>query len=96
MLVDNEKPGIPDMIFETIIASPMDCRKELYANIVLTGGSTMFPGYPTRVLKDLRTRFKRDIMKGEDYESGIKINGRNLTFLNLCQKFKKICFFSSN
>jgi actin-related protein 2 len=74
MLVDVESPGIPEMIFETIIASPMDCRAQLYNNIVLSGGSTMFPGYPTRVTKDLWDIFKQRIMKGEDYEHNIKIN----------------------
>ena len=74
MLIDVESPGIPDMIFNTIVKSPLDCRKELYNNIVLSGGSTMFPGYPTRITKDLWTIFKREVMKGDDYEHGIKIN----------------------
>lgn len=72
-LIGVEKPGIPDMIFDTISNSPMDCRASLYNNVLLSGGSTMFPGYPTRVTKDLKDRFKRDVMKGEDYEHDIKI-----------------------
>ena len=73
-LVDVEKVGIPEMIFETIVACPMDNRPLLYNNIVLSGGSTMFPGYPTRVSKDLHSIFKEKIMKGKDYEHNIKIN----------------------
>lgn len=73
-LLDIESPGIPDMIFETIQKSAIDTRKALYNNILITGGSTMFPGFPTRVEKDLKARFKQDVMKGKDYESGIKIN----------------------
>ena len=73
-LVGSEKPGIPDMIFETILKSPMDTRASLYNNVLLSGGSTMFPGYPTRVTKDLKDKFKKDIMKGQDYEHNIKIN----------------------
>lgn len=72
-LVGCEKSGIPDMIFETILDSPMDTRGKLYNNVLLSGGSTMFPGFPTRVTKDLNARFKKDIMKGEDYEHSIKI-----------------------
>lgn len=34
----------------------------------------MFPGYPTRVTKDLWAVFKEKIMKGEEYEHGIKID----------------------
>lgn len=74
MLVDIEKPGIPEMIFDTIVASPMDCRANLYNNIVLSGGSTMFPGYPTRITKDLWSIFKQKVMKGQDYEHNIKID----------------------
>ena len=33
----------------------------------------MFPGFPNRVVKDLEMIFKRDVMKGKDYDSGIKI-----------------------
>ncbi|CAI2372658.1 unnamed protein product [Moneuplotes crassus] len=72
-LIDVEREGIPNMILETIMKSPLDCRKDLYNNIVLSGGSTMFPGYPTRVEKDLWTLFKDIIMEGKEYEHGIKI-----------------------
>ena len=73
-IIDIEKPGIPEMIFDTIISCPMDNRAVLYNNIVLSGGSTMFPGYPTRVDKDLNQIFKDKVMKGKDYEHSIKIN----------------------
>lgn len=73
-LVDKEQPGIPDMIFNTIVESPMDTRQHLYANIVLSGGSTMFPGYPARITKDMHRIFKEKVMKGQDYEHHIKIN----------------------
>ena len=72
-LIDCEQGGIHDLIFDTINASPMDTRKRLYGNILLTGGSTMFPGFPTRVVTEVKNRFKRDIMKGRDYDSGIDI-----------------------
>ena len=72
-LLGNESPGIPQMIFQTIIASPLDTRASLYNNILLSGGSTMFPGYPTRITKDLNDIFKTEVMKGEDYEHHIKI-----------------------
>ncbi|CAF4553751.1 unnamed protein product, partial [Rotaria magnacalcarata] len=31
----------------------IDIRKELYANIVLSGGTTMFPGIADRMQKDV-------------------------------------------
>lgn len=39
-----ESPGIAETTFNSIMRSDMDIRKDLYANIVLSGGSTMFAG----------------------------------------------------
>jgi len=46
-MIQNEKGGIHELVFETINSAPIDTRKKLYSNILLTGGSTMFPGFPT-------------------------------------------------
>lgn len=72
-VIGKEQGGIPDLIFETIGKSPMDTRKALYKSIVLTGGSTMFPGFPSRVVRDLNNIFEERVMKGRKYDSGIEI-----------------------
>ena len=36
--------GIHDCTFQTIMKCDVDIRKDLYGNIVLSGGTTMFPG----------------------------------------------------
>eukprot|EP00804_Cyclotella_cryptica_P020060 CCRYP_014853-RA/>CCRYP_014853-RA protein AED:0.29 eAED:0.29 QI:0/0/0/1/0/0/2/0/184 len=38
-----EMDGIADSTFQTIMKCDVDIRKDLYANIVLSGGTTMFP-----------------------------------------------------
>ncbi len=45
--------GIHGMIFNTIMKCPIDVRKDLYANVILSGGSTMFPGVGERMAKEL-------------------------------------------
>jgi actin-related protein len=45
--------GAAKMIHKCIQACDPDLWKELYRNIVLSGGSTMFPGLADRLLKDL-------------------------------------------
>jgi actin-related protein 2 len=73
-MVDVEKPGIHELIFDTINAAPIDTRKSLYSSILLTGGSTMFPGFPTWVHKELKDKFMRDVAKGRKFEDiGIDI-----------------------
>merc|ERR1740120_433230 len=41
------------MIFQSIMKCDVECRHLLYANVVLTGGSTMFPGIGQRMTEEL-------------------------------------------
>ena len=43
------------MIYQSIMKCDLDVRKDLYNNIVLSGGSTMFPGTTERTSKELQT-----------------------------------------
>ncbi|KAF9761596.1 actin [Nosema granulosis] len=49
-----ELMSIHDTIFDSIKACDVDIRKDLYANIVLSGGSTLFPGLAVRLDKEIR------------------------------------------
>jgi actin-related protein 2 len=64
-LIDVESSGISDLIYESIVESPMDCQKALVSNIILTGGTTMFPGLSSRVEKDLKIRYVKDKFAGD-------------------------------
>lgn len=46
---------LPDLVDQVIQACPMDCRRALYGNIVLSGGSTLFKDFSKRLQRDLRT-----------------------------------------
>ncbi|KAK4405084.1 actin [Sesamum angolense] len=48
-----ELPGVHKTIYSSIMKSDVDIRKDLYSNIVLSGGSTMFPGIADRVGKEI-------------------------------------------
>lgn len=39
-----EVPGIHEMLFNSVSKCDLDVRKDLYCNIVLSGGTSMFPG----------------------------------------------------
>lgn len=45
--------GFSKLLFDTINKVDEDVRKDLYANIVLSGGNTMFKGFPERIEKDI-------------------------------------------
>lgn len=65
-LVDSEKPGMADMVFDMIQDADIDTRAEYYKHIVLSGGSSMYPGLPSRLEKDLKDRYLKDVLKGNE------------------------------
>jgi len=52
-LVGKEASGIHDCTFQTVMKCDVDIRRDLYANVVLSGGTTMFPGIAERMTKEL-------------------------------------------
>merc|ERR1712183_13907 len=48
-----EYVGIHETAYNSIMHSDLDIRKDLYANIVLSGGTTMFPGIADRMQKEI-------------------------------------------
>jgi len=48
-LLGREARGLHQMLYDCIQLCEIDIRRELYANIVLSGGSTLFPGFGKRV-----------------------------------------------
>jgi actin-related protein len=46
--------GIHELIYNSIMKSDIDIRKDLYQNIILSGGNTMFPGFGERIQKELK------------------------------------------
>jgi len=52
-LIGKESEGIHKLTFKSILKCDIDIRKDLYQNIVLSGGSTMFPGIDERLNKEI-------------------------------------------
>ena len=44
---------MPQVIDDVIQQCPIDVRKNLYSNIVLSGGNTVFKGFEKRVQRDV-------------------------------------------
>ena len=51
--IGKEASGVHDTMFQTIMKCDVDIRKDLYANIVLSGGTTMFQGISDRLTKEI-------------------------------------------
>jgi actin-related protein len=52
-LVGMEQSGVHQLTYDSIMKCDVDVRKDLYANIVLSGGTTMLEGIGARMQKEL-------------------------------------------
>ena len=62
-LVGKESGGFGQLCFDSIMKSDIDIRKDLYENIILSGGTSMFRGLPERLEKEVKERAP-EAMKG--------------------------------
>jgi len=49
-----ESSGIHKLTFDSIMKCDVDIRRDLYKNIVMSGGTTMFTGIPERLEKEMK------------------------------------------
>nr|XP_048681027.1 actin-like isoform X3 [Caretta caretta] len=49
-----EAPGVHKMIFNSVMKCDIDVRRNLYGNVLLSGGSTLFPGLDERILREMQ------------------------------------------
>ena len=69
------------MLFNTIQSVDIDLRPELYKRIVLSGGTTMYPGFPSRLSKDVTELYLDRVLKGD--ESRLSVSHINFLLINL-------------
>jgi actin-related protein 2 len=86
-----EGKGLSELIFETIMKSDITLRKQFFESIVVSGGTTMFPGLSTRIYNDLCKLVLTNILGGkkdrlESYKINVEDppNRRYLVYLGAC------------
>ncbi|KRZ04946.1 Actin-related protein 2 [Trichinella zimbabwensis] len=63
-LIDVECCGISELLFNVIQSADIDTRAEFYKHIVLSGGSTMFAGLPSRFEREIKQLYLERVLKG--------------------------------
>lgn len=53
-LIGSESLGLHECLLNSVMKTDIDLRRSLFAQIVLSGGSTMFPGFGDRLLNEIR------------------------------------------
>jgi actin beta/gamma 1 len=89
-LLGLEAFGIHYATYNTIIQCDIDIRKTLYANIILSGGTTMYPGFADRLQKEIAalapSKIPVKIVAPPDRQYSVWIGGSILASLSTFQK----------
>jgi len=64
-LIDSESLGLDEALFNMIQEADIDLRPAFYQHIVLSGGSTMYPGLPSRLEKEMKSLYLQRVLKGD-------------------------------
>jgi actin-related protein 2 len=54
-----------ELLFQTIQQAAVDTRSDLYKHIVLSGGSSMYPGFPSRLEKEMKQLYLTRVLGGD-------------------------------
>jgi len=69
-LIECEQKGMQHMLFDMIQEADVDLRASFYQHIVLSGGSTMYPGLPSRLEKEMKELYLSHVLKGDTKRMG--------------------------
>ena len=53
--LDNDYISVASMILDAILACPLDCRRQLADSLVIIGGTSMMPGFKSRLNQELKS-----------------------------------------
>merc|ERR1712130_772010 len=85
-----ESEGIHKLTFSSIMKCDVDIRKDLYGNVVSSGGTTMFPGIADRMQKELTalapSTMKIKIIAPPERKYSVWIGGSILASLSTFQQ----------
>uniref|UniRef100_A0A8C4PQ36 Uncharacterized protein n=1 Tax=Equus asinus asinus TaxID=83772 RepID=A0A8C4PQ36_EQUAS len=85
-----ESSGIHETTFNSIMKCDVDIRKDLYANTVLSGGTTMYPGIADRMQKEITalapSTMKIKIIAPPERKYSVWIGGSILASLSTFQQ----------
>ena len=88
--VGKEASGIHDTTFQSIMKCDVDIRKDLYSNVVLSGGTTMFQGIGERMTKELTalapSTMKIKVVAPPERKYSVWIGGSILSSLSTFQQ----------
>ncbi|KAH0715882.1 hypothetical protein KY284_008787 [Solanum tuberosum] len=93
-LIGMEAAGIHETTYSSIMKCDVDIRRDLYGNVVLSGGSTMFPGITDRMSKEITalapSSMKIKVVAPPERKYSVWIGGSILASLSTFQQVSLI------
>lgn len=87
-LINVEGQGIAELVFNTIQTADIDMRPELYKHIVLSGGSTMYPGLPSRLEREIKQLYLERVLKNDIEKLSVSLDPFNICLFILPIQFQ--------
>merc|ERR1740130_2007032 len=85
-----EAAGIHELTYNSIMKCDVDIRKDLYANVVMSGGTTLYAGIADRLSKEITAlapaSMKIKIIAPPERKSSVWIGGSILSSLSTFQQ----------
>eukprot|EP00415_Alexandrium_ostenfeldii_P004101 UN4101 len=86
-------------VYESIMSCDIDIRKDLFSNVVLSGGTTMFPGFGKRMQTEIAnlapSTLRIRVLYPDDRKHSVFIGGSMLsdldTFHQMCVTKAEYC-----
>nr|KAJ0206243.1 hypothetical protein LSAT_V11C500248780 [Lactuca sativa] len=89
-LIGMDAAGIHEIIYSSVMTCEVDIRRDLYQNIVLSGGSTMFPGIADRIRKEITalapSSMRIKVIAPTDRKYSVWIGGSSMACLTTFKK----------
>ena len=71
-LIGTDKAGVAEILFNTLQAIDIDKRADYYKHIVLCGGGTMFPGFSSRMEREIKQLYCERVFNGDTSKLSVR------------------------
>lgn len=75
-LADVEAMGISELLFDTIQKSDIDMRSDFFKHIVLSGGTTMYPGFASRLEREITQLYLERVLRGDVQRLAVNLESK--------------------
>ena len=81
-LIGMGKFGVAEILFNAVQAADIDSRPDYYKHIVLCGGSTMLPGFSSRIEREIKQLYCERVLNGDTSKLSVRRTDKLVLFIS--------------